>query len=610
MLSLNFSQESEGYWQNVWKILIYDEFGRDILSPLYTVDSLHKAGVTLHLMLHSVRQEVPDVPAVYFVMPTKENINRICQDCANHLYESCYVNFISAVPDELLEEMARATFLSDTSKSIIKVHDQYANYVSLEENLFTLNQANSYFNFNNPLIQDHEAKSNISLVVNSLFSVLVSLGKVPIIQCPKGTAASMIAEELNKKLADHLRSVPNLFSDSSLTTASYQRPVLLLLDRNVDLKVMLSHSWSYQSLVHDVFDMKLNRVEVAVKPSKPDPNGPTPKSTRKDGKEVFDFDETDPFWAAHAGSPISKVIVSIQQQIEVTKRTEGKVKGDVIGEEELSLQEKISSIPELNRQKEVLHVHSAIAQALVEKINERQLDVFFTLEEVIMMNQGNRMQDVIDALESDKGSCEDKLRLFLIYYISNSSQLTRNDLDLLEKKLQDKQCSLLALRYLQRIKSFEDHLAISASTNAQQKKNEANWLNMFSSIVSKGVEYLNILPVNKSFYVTRVIESVMENKPSQEYLYLDPRWTGNSNTRKTTPFKEAIVFMVGGGNYLEYQNIMDQLKPAQPTTQGQSGLQRDTLASIGTERKVLYGTTELLTGTAFLGQLQNLGNMK
>jgi hypothetical protein len=37
-------------------------------------------------MLHSARQEVPDVPAVYFVMPTRENINRICQVCeADHL---------------------------------------------------------------------------------------------------------------------------------------------------------------------------------------------------------------------------------------------------------------------------------------------------------------------------------------------------------------------------------------------------------------------------------------------------------------------------------------------------------------------------------------------
>jgi hypothetical protein len=89
------------------------------------------------------------------------------------LYESCYVNFISAVPTELLEEMARATFLSDTSKAIVKVHDQYADYVALEENLFTLNQPNSYFNFNNPLIQDLEAQRNISQVVNSLFRCVV-----------------------------------------------------------------------------------------------------------------------------------------------------------------------------------------------------------------------------------------------------------------------------------------------------------------------------------------------------------------------------------------------------------------------------------------------------
>lgn len=51
MLSLNLSQESEGYWQNVWKILIYDSFGRDIIAPLYTVEKLHQAGVTLHMYL-------------------------------------------------------------------------------------------------------------------------------------------------------------------------------------------------------------------------------------------------------------------------------------------------------------------------------------------------------------------------------------------------------------------------------------------------------------------------------------------------------------------------------------------------------------------------------
>ena len=40
--------------------------------------------------------------------------------------------------------------------------------------------------------------------------------------------------------------------------------VLVILDRNVDLVPMLSHSWTYQALVHDVLDMRLNRVTVAV----------------------------------------------------------------------------------------------------------------------------------------------------------------------------------------------------------------------------------------------------------------------------------------------------------------------------------------------------------
>jgi hypothetical protein len=46
--------------------------------------------------------------------------------------------------------------------------------------------------------------------------------------------------------------------------------VLVILDRNVDLVPMLSHSWTYQALVHDVLDMKLNRVTVEVKYSLPD----------------------------------------------------------------------------------------------------------------------------------------------------------------------------------------------------------------------------------------------------------------------------------------------------------------------------------------------------
>jgi hypothetical protein len=45
--------------------------------------------------------------------------------------------------------------------------------------------------------------------------------------------------------------------------------VLIILDRNVDLVPMVSHSWTYQSLVNDILETKLNRVTVKVRLHRP-----------------------------------------------------------------------------------------------------------------------------------------------------------------------------------------------------------------------------------------------------------------------------------------------------------------------------------------------------
>jgi hypothetical protein len=44
----------------------------------------------------------------------------------------------------------------------------------------------------------------IDNIVDSLFSVLVTYGQVPIIRTPKGNAAELIGEKLDKKIRDNL----------------------------------------------------------------------------------------------------------------------------------------------------------------------------------------------------------------------------------------------------------------------------------------------------------------------------------------------------------------------------------------------------------------------
>lgn len=49
MLNLNQPLAKNGIAEPVWKILIYDRVGQDIISPLISVKELREQGVTLFL---------------------------------------------------------------------------------------------------------------------------------------------------------------------------------------------------------------------------------------------------------------------------------------------------------------------------------------------------------------------------------------------------------------------------------------------------------------------------------------------------------------------------------------------------------------------------------
>ena len=77
--SVQSSAESPvGNDEIVWKVLIYDSLGQEVIAPLLRVSDLRDNGITVHMQLFAERQPIPDVPAIYFVAPTMENINRIC----------------------------------------------------------------------------------------------------------------------------------------------------------------------------------------------------------------------------------------------------------------------------------------------------------------------------------------------------------------------------------------------------------------------------------------------------------------------------------------------------------------------------------------------------
>jgi sec1 family domain-containing protein 1 len=177
-----------------WKILIYDTTCRSIISPILSVQQLRrKCNVTLHLLLHSDREPIPDVPAIYFVQPTKENLVRIAQDCYKQLYLRIHLNFVTKLERSLMEEFAKLVIQTSLGNNnhassiqqIASIHDQYLNYICYEQQLFTLNIMNSYELYNNSSQSEQMIDQYMTDIAYGLFSIIASLGQIPIIRCPK-----------------------------------------------------------------------------------------------------------------------------------------------------------------------------------------------------------------------------------------------------------------------------------------------------------------------------------------------------------------------------------------------------------------------------------------
>ena len=126
LLHLNASQNAvkQSGDDDLYKVLVLDNFTKSVIAPLLRVNELRKHGITMHLLLDTEREKIPDTPCIYFVRATGDAVRRIVADASAGLYDSLHLNFTPHLPKPLMEQLATGkpqSFSNEhTSKSIVQ----------------------------------------------------------------------------------------------------------------------------------------------------------------------------------------------------------------------------------------------------------------------------------------------------------------------------------------------------------------------------------------------------------------------------------------------------------------------------------------------------------
>jgi hypothetical protein len=389
-----------------------------------------------------------------------------------------------------------------------------------------------------------------------------------------------------------------------------------------------------------VLDFHLNKISISVPVDKDHPE----KGVKK---QSHDLTASDYFWARNASLPFPNVADDVtnewnkyqQDADNVTKKTGASSLDDLNGESNqfaAHLKGAMALLPELRDRKATIEMHMNILEAVMEGIKNRKMDFYFQLEEELSKQTKAQILDVIK--DTDKGNEPlDKLRLFLQWYLTTETELSRGDFDSFTQALEAAGADTAPVKYVKSVRQLT-RMTMITSAPTQPAQATSQLFGGFSSLSSRVTDRFkdaglganfegvlsgikNFLPTNTDLTLTKITESLMDPQnasssaisKTESYLYFDPR---SANARGTLPpasasrnqqntvgrgieatfgqrrqgFSEAIVFTVGGGSMDEYGNLQEWAKRTSASGGG----------APGQKRRIVYGSTALYSATEFV----------
>ena len=547
-----------------FKVLLFDDNVFNILSPLLKVFFLRQYNISLTLNIKDNREKMPDIMAIYIISLSELNFNYLYEDIKNQIFDNFCINIISYdVQDNknnnIINEFYQKISVLENNNCIYKISIIPINLCLYHPKIFSLNIKKPYLLLNSPNISDDMYQKYLSQVSNGLFSCLYLLKTYPVVKYHKGFFGDDIIKKIQNNFNYLFKTSQEIKEEFKLRKNS-KRTLLLLLDRDIDLPIMIHHACSFGAMVNDCFGIGNN-------------------STNKDHKnenENLKF-EIDPVNDYVWNSKIHEIFVDVGKyvydefskyckEMDFLDKTNRPKNMEELENESKQLAKSIETLRDKKIIGNILSKQSKIVEQLnsIQKI--KKLDQIFAMEcnllkkrEKINENIKNDLMKLLNEYQNKEDTIEDIYRLALLFYLCNSKNMTKEMI----KRLEPYIINHNSMKYIQK-KIEETSIRDSNNINSM---NYGDDLKRNNSYIMKGIysafnafsSISNLMSIEQPSISADLIDKLIKNQNIPNWITYDFISRNIEKELGNYSYENVICFFIGGGSFGEYEYIYDLL---------------------------------------------------
>ncbi|KAI0686679.1 Sec1-like protein [Cytidiella melzeri] len=283
-----------------WKVLVVDEHSQQLLGSVLKQFDILEENVTLIEAITNYREPQPGIEAMYIIMSTSQNVDRIIRDFSNgrQQYAAAHLFFVDGLPEHLFEKLTS----SPAEPYLKSLQELYINFWPVESQVFLLKRPASFFSMFGPPRSDSAFKSaresleeELRFASKMIVNLCVTTNEFPYIRYyspthpplgplkphastrpappPEGSSRwrtnlargnearayeSVEGDHLSKLLAFMVQQGLDEYkrANPDFPKTDRQRSTLIITDRSMDMLAPFLHEFTYQAMANDLLPIE------------------------------------------------------------------------------------------------------------------------------------------------------------------------------------------------------------------------------------------------------------------------------------------------------------------------------------------------------------------